>query len=247
MKDNSNISQELFEAIERYINGTMEASELKDFNDYLKIDSEFKTQVEDYKTIFQGIEEQSLKEQLNTFHAEISKPETKNPIFKKVHYLFFSKIAAAAAIIIAMGSIWFFSGSPNQKIYANYFKPDPGLATTMSSTDNFEFYDAMVHYKHKNYDLSIKKWSILSQKNPSNDTLNYFLGVAHMANKNMDKAIPYLEKTTKNTNPEFPFLKDAYYYLGLAYIKEGNINLAKKYLTLSDTDVAKTIISKLPN
>ena len=105
----------------------------------------------------------------------------------------------------------------------------------------------MVHYKHKNYDLSIKKWSILSQKNPSNDTLNYFLGVAHMANKNMDKAIPYLEKTIKNTNPEFPFLKDAYYYLGLAYIKEGNINLAKKYLTLSDTDVAKTIISKLPN
>ena len=137
MKDNSNISQELFEAIERYINGTMEPSELKDFNDYLKIDSEFKVQVEDYKTIFQGIEEQSLKEQLDTFHAEIPKPETKNPKFKKVHYLFLSKIAAAAAIIIAMGSIWFFSGSPNQKIYANYFKPDPGLATTMSSTDKF--------------------------------------------------------------------------------------------------------------
>ena len=247
MKDNSNISQELFEAIERYINGTMEPDELKDFNDYLKIDPEFVAQVEDMKAMLLGIETQSLKEQLNTFHEEITKEKTLKVTSKKVHHLFFSKIAAAAAIIIAIGSIWFFSGSANQKIYTTYFKPDPGLATTMSSTDNFEFYEAMVYYKHKNYNLAIKKWQVLSNKKPDNDTLNYFLGVAYMANKNIEKAIPFLEKTIETTNSNFSLLNDAYYYLGLAYLKEGNINLAKKYLSLSNTSNSKDIISELPN
>ncbi|CAH8283835.1 tetratricopeptide repeat protein [Mariniflexile fucanivorans] len=247
MKDNSNISQEIFEAIERYINGTMEPSELKDFKDYLKIDAEFKSQVKDYRIIIQGVKNQSLKEELNTFHDEIIKSEIPKAALKKARYLFISKIAAMAAIIVAIGSIWFFSSSPNQKIYANYFKPYPGLTATMSDTENLDFYDAMVYYKQKKYDLAIEKWQVLSNKKPDNDTLNYFLGIAYMANKNVDKAIPLLQKTIETSHSGFSFIYDAYYYLGLAYLKEGDINLAKKYLTLSNTNISKEIILELPN
>ena len=115
LKTNSNISQEQLEAIERYINGTMPDEELKAFKTRLENDSEFKTQVEDIRTLLTGIEAQSLKEQLDEFHKDIKK----QPIKKgsaKVRYLQFRKIVAAAAIIIALGSFWFF----NQKNHSGF-------------------------------------------------------------------------------------------------------------------------------
>lgn len=244
MKDSNDISQELLEAIERYINGTMDAKELKDFNEYLKIDATFKTQVEDIKTMLLGIETQSLKEQLDVFHETIEDTKTQKNKIQKVRFLNYSKIAAAAAIIIAVGSIWFFSTSPNHRLYATYFKPDPGLPTTMSSsTDNFDFYDAMVHYKHGNYKLAIDKWKVLSEKKPDNDTINYFLGVAHMANKDKTDAIPFLVRAVDD--PNFALINDAYYYLALAYLNVDNVVLAKKHLNLSNTDNSKKLLEEL--
>jgi tetratricopeptide (TPR) repeat protein len=243
LKDHSDIPQELFEAIERYIQGTMPPKELKDFNEYLNIDADFRLQVEEIKTLLLGIETQALKEQLDAFHEEIpGGGHLKNPS-KKAQYLFISKIAAAAAIIIAIGSIWFFSSSPNQKLYAKYFKPDPGLPTTMGNNANFEFYDAMVNYKHGDYALAIKKWEKLNAIKPDNDTIAYFLGVAHLANKNEDRAIPFFEKVI--LNPDFVFQNDAYFYLGLSYLKNGNYKAAKKNFTLSKLETSKELLKQL--
>lgn len=244
MKEGSDISQELFEAIERYINGTMEAKELKDFNDYIKIDPEFKAQVEDMKTILLGIEKQAFKEQLDVFHETIPKDKTHLSTSRSVRFLNYSKLAVAAAIFICVGSIWFFSSSPNQRLYAEYFRPYPGLPTTMSSsTDNFAFYDAMVNYKHADYDMAINKWEILKEKKPNNDTINYFLGVAYLANKNKIEAIPFLERAVADST--FTLLNDAHYYLGLAYLNVDNVVLAKKNLNLSNTEGSKRILEKL--
>lgn len=248
MKDSNNISEELLETIERYLNGTLSTQELKDFNRLLDIDEDFKAQVEDVRTMLFGIQAQSLKEQLDEFHEDF--PKEKKPLIsspkQKALYLRYSRIAAAAAIIIAVGSIWFFSTPQNEKLYANYFKADPGLPTNMSSTSNFDFYDAMVNYKHGDYDIAIAKWEVLAKQKPKSDTLNYFLGVAHLAIKKEAEAIPFLERTVQSES-NFTLLNDAYYYLGLAYLKEGNFELAKKYLTLSKRDSGKELLSKLKN
>lgn len=222
----------------------MNTRELNDFNQLLELDDEFKTKVEDVKTMLLSIENQSLKEQLDEFHKDIPKTKVKKSKDKKVRYLYYSKFAAAAALIIAVGSIWFFSTPQNEKLYAKHFKPDPGLPTTMSSTDNFEFYDGMVSYKHGDYDIAIDKWKTLNESSPENDTLNYFLGIAFLANKNVPDAIPYLENAA-DAEDDFALLNDTYYYLGLAYMKEGNIELAKKNLSLCETDASKLILSKL--
>lgn len=232
------------ETIESYLNGQLNTRELDDFERLMAIDDDFKAQVEEVRTMLFGIEAQSLKEQLDDFHNEIPKSKTQTTAKQKVRFLRYSRIAAAAAIIIAIGGIWFFSGSPNKKLYAKYFKPDPGLPTTMSSTDNFEFYDGMVSYKYGDYDIAIEKWKLLSEKKPENDTLNYFLGVAHLANKSEAEAIPYLERSIE-AEDNFVFLDEAYLYLGLAYIKTGNIELAKKNLSLSNAEKSKDIRLKL--
>lgn len=244
MNTNDKISKELLETIERYLNGKLSSQELRDFERLLDLDEEFRVQVDDVRTMLLGVEAQSLKEQLDEFHQEI--PISKKTITpqQKTRFLRYSQFAAAAAILIAVGGFWFFSTSNNERLYSKYFEPDPGLPTTMSSTNNYDFYDGMVKYKYGNYDLAISKWKALIAQTPENDTLNYFLGVAKMVNKNTAEAIPFLEHAIEAPD-DFVFLNEAYYYLGLAYLKEGNIELAKKNFSLSKIKEARELFTKL--
>ncbi len=235
MNTNIHISQEEFERIEAYLNNQLSKEDLAEFEHRLSNESHFAAKVEDVKITLAGIETQALKEQLNVFHNEISKT--------KVRTLNWKPLAIAAAFIIAAGSFWFLNGNSNDRLYAKYFTPDPGLPTAMSNTDNYAFYEAMVDYKQGNYDIALNKWKTIQTKKPNNDTLNYFMGVAHLANKNQDSAIPFLEKSSKN--PEFILSQDAYYYLGLAYLKEGQIENAKMSLRKSDNENSRALLSKL--
>jgi len=243
--NNKNISQKEFERIESYLNNSMPSKERVGFEEQLQNDITLQKHLENHKIIFEAVETQSLKENLEAFHETIPINKIPKTETSKVKLLHFRKIAVAASLIIAVGSFWFFSQNSNQKLYANYFKADPGLATTMSSTNNFEFYDAMVNYKQGDYKIAISKWEVLLQNKPKNDTLNYFLGVAYMANKNEISAIPFLDLVIKASNSTFK--NEAYYYLGLAHLKDGNIELAKKNLTFSTIDNSKALLSELNN
>ena len=242
MRDNSKISQELLETVERYHDHNMPQSEREAFEERLQNDTEFKTLVDDIQSFLFGIEQQVLKEKLDGFHDEIPSTETQKKA-SKVRQFQFMKIAAAAVIVIAIGSFWFLSGSSNDRLYDDFFKPDPGLATTMSSSDNYDFYDAMVNYKQGDYKKAIDKWEVLHQKNPENDTLNYFLGVANLAEKNTDKAILFLKETAMQK--ESVFSDDANYYLGLAHIKIKDFEAAKRDLKRSSLEEARVVLSKI--
>jgi TolA-binding protein len=241
--NNKNITQEVFERIESYLNNTMSQEDFLTFEEQLKSDSTLQKQVTEHKILFEAVETQSLKEQLNEFHKLASETEMPKIGTSKVRSLQLRKLAIAASLIIAAGYFLFFNGSTNEKLYTNYFTPDPGLVTTMSSNSNFEFYDAMVNYKQGDYKKAISKWEVLQQNKPKNDTLNYFLGVAHLANKNEDSAILFLALVTKTSKSTFK--SDAYYYLGLAYLKANNVELAKKNLTFSDVDNSKALLTEL--
>ncbi|WP_298498704.1 hypothetical protein [uncultured Algibacter sp.] len=244
MKDNNKISQELLEIIERYINGSMPPQELKDFNQLLELDNDFKTKVEDVKIMLSGIETQSLKEKHDELHQDNYKTSEKKSSTNKIRFLYYRKIAIAAAIIFAIGSIWFFATSKNDKLFTKYFKPDPGITTTAKNPNNLEFYDAMENYKHGNFIQAINKWRIIQERKPNNDTLNYFIGVAYLSDNNIIDAIPFLERSIE-ADDSFIFLDEAYLYLGLAYLKEGNLELAKKHLSTSETSKARKLISEL--
>lgn len=243
MNPNYNITQEELEYIERYINNNMKPDELAGFEEKLNNNPDFKNQVEDIKTLLLGIETQALTEKIETFHNEL--PDTKSPKEQpsKVRHLDFRKWVAAAAVIIAVGSFWFFNGNSNSKLYSKYYAPDPGLPTTMSTQDNFVFYDAMVNYKRQDYQLAINKWQPLLTNKPENDTLNYFMGSAYLAKGETTTAISYLEKVTELK--ESAFKNDAFYYLGLAYLKNNKIELAKETLKQSNMADSKAILSEL--
>ena len=113
----------------------------------------------------------------------------------------------------------------------------------MSSSNNFPFYDAMVNYKQGEYAIAISKWEKIEQKSPDNDTINYFLGVAYLAHQNVEKAVPYLSKTINNSNSVF--LEDAYFYLGLAYLKSDKKEKAKQAFQKSKSEKSQEILKRL--
>tara|TARA_R110000868_G_scaffold213832_1_gene463973 strand:+ start:3210 stop:3950 length:741 start_codon:yes stop_codon:yes gene_type:complete len=244
LENENNISQELLETIERYIKDTMSSEEKVAFETQLKENPQLRQQVDDTQLLISSIRKAALKERLNEVHEDLISNRSiprQNP---KVLRFNFRTVSIAASILILIGGFWFFNQRPNnEKLFDRYFEPDRGLATVMSTTKNYEFDDAMVDYKAGKYDLAIKKWKKLLPLKPENDTLNYFLGVAHLANKKEAKAIQFLNKIIEIENGSFT--DDSYYYLGLAQLKLNNIEAAKENLEKSNSPKSKKIISEL--
>ena len=241
MNQEHNISQNTLELIERYLNHELDGQDLIDFEKKLENDQDFRDEVNFVKNISTGVERAILKEKMESFHSEM---QSETPTIKLHRRHIFLKIAVAASLLIGFALMfYYYQTDPYEKLYQAYYSPDPGLPTVMSSTSEYDFYDAMVDYKRENYDSAINKWSALQANSPSNDTLNYFLGMAWMASDDVDKALPYLE--TVNTEAESTFYEDARYYTALYHLKKNNIELAKQNLSELNSPKAKKLLEEL--
>jgi len=225
------ISPEEFEQIEQFLNNEMPSDQAAIFAERLQSDLILQQKLEEVKLLTLGVSEAVLKNKLESFHEAINTNSSKKN--GKVISIGKRLLAAAAVLaIIGLSAWWFFLRENKlEKIYSNYYKPDPGLITAMGPSDNYTFEKAMVDYKNGDYDKAIEAWSSLSKDQPRNDTLNYFLGAAYQANGKNKEAITLLEKATANKNNTF--YKDACWYLGLAYLKEENTEKAREYIQLS--------------
>ncbi|APY07783.1 hypothetical protein BWZ20_05490 [Winogradskyella sp. J14-2] len=240
----NNITQDEFERIEAYLNNSLSKEDLQIFKNRLQNEEGFATKVDNIKTVLTGIETQALKEQLDRFHNDLTANDKDTISFNpKVKSLQWKKIAVAAAFIIAAGSFWFLNRKSNAQLYADFYTPDPGLPTTMGTNDNYAFYEAMVSYKQGHYREALKTWTNGLKTKINNDTLNYFVGSALLADKKENEAVSYFQNVTKQEHSIFK--SEAYYYLGLIYLKNNNIENAREYLGKSNFTKAKDLLKKL--
>ncbi len=231
--------QEAQDFMDNYLMGRLENEQLDTFNERLKNDPEFRKMVEEQKTIVRGVEEHNLSEALDGYHAEIVEEPKKRRLTPGL-------FALAASVLLLIGvSTWaiFFTGNSPQKVFAENFKPDPGLPTTMGTASQYEFYTGMVSYKRKEYTDAISRWLPLYAANPKNDTLVYFLGVANLANGNARQAENYLKSATDRT--ESTFYEDIQYYLALAYLKENKIKQARETLSKSQSPAGNALLKQI--
>jgi len=133
--------------------------------------------------------------------------------------------------------------SANERLYAEYFKPDPGLLTPMSTTTEYDFYRGMVDYKQEKYGEAINRWKPLAEQKPENDTLNFYLGVSFLAKDETDEAIAYLSKAVRF--PGSTFIDEAWYYLGMAQLKEGQSEEAIQAFRKSKLENSRLILKEI--
>ena len=224
---------------DRYLLQQMSATEEQQFINDMQADPALAAAVEEQRRVILGIRRAAMENELSQFHAtETQKPATVISFPARKLWM----AAAIAGLLVAC--FWLFRpGAANQRLYTQYFKPDPGLLTAMGESDQYEFDKAMVDYKTGNYTAAITAWSKQLAVKPASDSLLYFIGVAELANDQAGKAIPYLEKTVAQKNSVF--ISDAYWYLALAWLKEQKPAEARKALEHSRHEKAADLTAAL--
>lgn len=243
MSNKETQATQFFEDSERYLTDAMTFSERAAFDEKLTTNPAFLSKFKEHKALILGIESAVLKEQLQHYHASFKTGRDKKTFTAKKapSYLWFGM---AASLVVLLGIFFFFNNSNHaDALFAKHFVPDPGLPTTMGASENYTFFDGMVNYKREEYKTAITKWESLYETKANNDTLNYFLGVAQLANENALEAIPYLEKVVPEK--ESMFQVDIHHYLGLAYLKTGSIEKAKHNLQKSKKAESAEILDEL--
>lgn len=241
----TNISEEELSLIESYLFNNLPPHEQASFSSRLLNDTDLQAKVEEIRLLMLGVNEAVLQDKLNAFHHELP-AHVKNRPPSKITLLNRWLVAAAVIIVIAVGSWLLLNRSTTEeKIFTAYYKPDPGMITAMSTSDNYTFDRAMIDYKTGNYDSAIKAWESLLALEPGNDTLNYFIGSSYLALNKNEKAIPHLQKVITVSNSYF--LKDAYWYLGLLLLKEGKRAEAVSLIKKSEHEKSGELLLKLKN
>lgn len=238
------ISPEAFEEIERYLRMQMTADERKAFEQKLTADATLQDRVKQVQLILTGIQEVSLRARLPHFHAELQAPTDKGVQTGRTITL--KRWLAAASILLVLavcGWLLFGKKGQSEKLYAAYFRPDPGLISAMSTTDNYVFDKAMIDYKTGNYTAAITAWEGLQKNDPLNDTLNYFIGAAYLANQDSKEALPYLQRVVQSGKSFL--VKDANWYAGLAMIKEHHLKEAVPLIEHSDHPQKQALLQQL--
>ncbi|MEO7044698.1 MAG: tetratricopeptide repeat protein [Ferruginibacter sp.] len=245
MNPNDDISPEEFELIERYISKEMTPEEEASFSQRLANDTAIQSKLESVRLLSTGVQEAALTEKLNDFHKNISL--SKQNLSKKSAGIIYIKrwlVAASVLLLVGVGALLFFNQmNREQKIFTAFYKPDPGMITVMGTSDNYLFDHAMIDYKTKKYDSAIDAWTKLLITNPDNDTLNYFIGSAYLARGETTKAINHFQKTIEKTDSYF--LKEAYWYIGLALLKEKKIDEAIPFIERSEHENKEALLMKL--
>lgn len=237
-----------FENIENYLMYRMPEAERASFEQQLSEDKLLQAHVEEVKQLIMAVEASAVADLMDDFHQEIKtsqhnelSPKTKTNLRTLwTPYL----VAASFLILIALFSIWYFQSTPaHEKLFARHFVADPGLITPMSAQDNYLFYAGMVDYRMGDYENAIQKWQELLLETPATDTLAYFLGVANLAANNTSEALLWLQKT--NEFQESVFRDEMWFYLGLTYLKKGNLSEARNAFLKSETMEANAVLNDL--
>lgn len=223
------MDKKLFETMENYVNGRMSIEEQQSFERGMSENPELREEVALYRKMVSSIETESVRQMLEQIHAEQFNQETPVvPMRSRSHY-FPLAIAASVALLILAGW-WVFSWQSSQPeaLYATYFSPDEGLPTTLGYAENAQFAEGMISYKLGEYAEALDYWQPLLTADPANDTLNYYSGLAFLANDQPEQAVSYLGRVVENETSAFT--SDANWYLALSYLKQGKETEAQPLL-----------------
>jgi TolA-binding protein len=162
-------------------------------------------------------------------------------------------ISLSAAVLIA-GFVLIKTLIPSdnpEKLFASYYKPfniESPVTREYNSDFSDQYAEAINMYKQGKYDLAAPLFNALVQKDTSNITASFYLGITQLELRNYEQAITQLSKSISKPQE---FTKEAQWYLGLSYLKTGEKTKAIPYFEiLSESegfyqDQAKKLLRRL--
>jgi len=215
------LDKQRFEAIEAYLLGTLGAEERVRFEQELMNDAELRQEVQVQRENMLAIELGGLARTLEGIRRSsdlgVGLEEQQRPA--RGGWRSYLKYAAVVAVLLSVAIWWIARPGLNERIYAEYHVPDPGLPVPMSISDDPVFHDAMVSFKMGEYAEAVSKWAPLLQADPTDDTLRFYTASAWLEMGDMTRAIPLFEELAKDGSSSFQ--RKAQWSLFLAYLRTG--------------------------
>lgn len=233
------INQELFERIEQYLSGNMDADARQAFEAEVSADPKLREEVNLQRRLIAAVE-------ISGF-GEVDKTSSDMRIEKltaKRSKSWFYAAAAIAALVFSYMGWRFFKPDDTGKtdLYATYFYPDPGLPVAMDmDTATYVFNEGMVSYKEGDYQRAIKTWNALSPSAVGSDTLRYYIAMAQLNDGDLTHAAKALHTLMAGGNTAFH--ERAVWYLALIRVKEKDYPAAISLLKqLNDSEDARQLL-----
>jgi uncharacterized small protein (DUF1192 family) len=169
----------------------------------------------------------NLQDRIKVLNDNIAKSAASYNARKRNRRIYYS---LAAAIVIAFTAVLLFrSRTPSyEPVFAEYFKPYPNaIPIVRGEESNSPLESAMAEYEDANYGeaLAILKTLIISQ--PKNDTANFYAGISSLCLNDARFAVAFLH----NVSEQSGLADQTAWYLGLAYLKQNNVDAAKAQFT----------------
>jgi|SRR5690554_3527171 len=246
MNPQMNILPEEWNAIESFLDREPE-SQKSILNEELDKIPGLDQKIQYIKKVRCEIEDAIRKSKIKEFHdsfnefernCKAAKPESR----KRRSLVLLYSIAAILIVVFGIFQVFENRKTP-ESLFADNFKPDIGLPLKMGPAKTYDFYEGMVDYKQENYEEAIKKWEVLLQASPDNDTINYFLGLSHLALGEASQALEYLLDQERFKGGIFE--TDAAHYAALAKIKEGQFNDARVLLKANPSATNNLLLQKI--
>jgi hypothetical protein len=211
--------------LNNYFEGNLTEEEKEQFNELLFNDSEFKAEFEFHKKAKVAIalsERKKLKSLLN---------EIENSGKQKIKYKTWLSIAASVLIFLSIGYMFFWNNSSakNDKLYAIYYETFPNIEAPTTRGDNTLDIksEAFFAYDSKDYKKAKELFSEI-YKAEKTDYAIFYIGLSEMELNEHKKAIKTFSLFEGDANNNFYYYIK--WYLSLCYLKENDIENAKKLL-----------------
>lgn len=235
--------------IEKFFSNSLTEDELLEFKNQYNSNPEFKKEVkflESLKVVSGHEDDKAFKATLKGFEVEASKKH--RTLFSKKLYPI---ITVAAILTIGLFiSIYWFSNTSEKDLFATYFEPSKNVSVPIVRDENSQNIttEAFILYAEKDYN----KASVLFEKAylaQNQSELLFYQGNALLALGHTTQAI---EKFREHIKLQDTLSNRSHWYLALAYLKNDDLENAKKELnTFINTNEnfkikeAKSLLKKL--
>lgn len=237
--------------VEKYFDDELNAAEMQHFTERMQSDESFKILVEQEKALITAIRFQGMTDDLQYLRKLESTLDASKvvPLHAPSTKKWYFAAAAAIALIVVLAKVFIAPAPSSEELFQAYYKPYPNLFEPtvrgdVKATKRTEAFQAYEQGDYKKASLMFRE--LLKEKEESGILL--LLGNCNLILGNVEEA----KQNFTTLNSDFDELDiQAKWFLGLCYLKSGDVERAKTMLTeLGQTEIsyankAKELLEKL--
>ncbi len=226
--------EEPIELIDRYFENSLSPKERIEFNELLQTNESFRNEFLFHKDLKKAItrhQNEELKETLGQFESKLHRSSG----FSVVPMKWIA--AASLALLLSIGS-WTVKNyvfPSNERIFETYYEPYPNTVVPIVRGEQVHSieYRAFLAYEAGEYHKAINLFN--SVENAGDKYIQFYTALCMLSVNNTEDAIQTLMPLTESspgTLQNIDCRQKSYWYIGLAYLKQGEEQKAKYYMDI---------------